>query len=210
MAYNKPKQTKVFFPLACGFWRCAKFNENKIKCCLLELLGLESPSVTSGGLLCSLTWPNNSFRCAWTMRIFTGALCVYVTYVLCAYSVSKQLCTLLFSLILRYFMTQQGTSSTPLIHSSPWLGWLSQCAAQLMPPNKFRALFQVPRLRPFSRGETIYQSRRCLWQPWIRSSSKGRVNKQVCVCVDVLSSIRGLASQKYNTSSSIKLNILMN
>lgn len=74
---------KFFFALACGFWRCAKFNENKIKCCLLELLGLESPSVTLGGLLCSLTWPNNSFRCAWTMRIFTGALCVYVTYVFC-------------------------------------------------------------------------------------------------------------------------------
>lgn len=56
-----------------------------------------------------------------------------------------------------------SSSSSSLVVPLVWL--IVTAHTQLMPPNKFRALFQVSRLRPFSRGETIYQSRRCLWQP---------------------------------------------
>lgn len=119
------------------------------------------------------------------MRIFTCARCVYAMCVCVSQTAVK------FTIFIDFALLYEPAGDKlhiPCYSSSiPVVGLI--VTARLMPPNKFRALFQVSRLRPFSRGETIYQSPRCLWQPNRRRSSSSRLNECLCECMSVLASL---------------------
>lgn len=135
-----------------------------------------------------LTWSNNSF-CAAALRWNNAHIYVCTVRIRNVRLCEPNSCEIYyFHWFWPAFMSQQGTNSPCYSSSSiPVVGLI--VTARLMPPNKFRALFQVSRLRPFSRGETIYQSPRCLWQPNRRRSSSSRLNECLCECMSVLASL---------------------